>query len=92
VLLIFLFLLKLLDWIARWMMQETTLDDIQPLLLTVSQAAKMLNLGRTKVYELIATEGLPVVHFGRAKRVSMASLQRWIESREQKEMSAELVS
>jgi excisionase family DNA binding protein len=70
------------------MMQETTQDSIQPLLLTVSQAAKMLSLGRTKVYELIATEGLPVVHFGRAKRVSMASLQRWIESREQKEMSA----
>jgi excisionase family DNA binding protein len=88
VLLIFLCLLKLLDWIERWMMQETTQDSIQPLLLTVSQAAKMLSLGRTKVYELIATEGLPVVHFGRAKRVSVASLQRWIESREQKEMSA----
>jgi excisionase family DNA binding protein len=70
------------------MMQETTQDGIQPLLLTVSQVAKMLRLGRTKVYELIATEGLPVVHFGRAKRVSMAYLQRWIESREQKEMSA----
>jgi excisionase family DNA binding protein len=70
------------------MMQETTQDSIQPLLLTVSQVAKMLSLGRTKVYELIATEGLPVVHFGRAKRVSKESLQRWIESREQKEMSA----
>jgi excisionase family DNA binding protein len=70
------------------MMQETTQDSTQPLLLTVSQAAKMLSLGRTKVYELIATEGLPVVHFGRAKRVSIASLQRWIDSREQKEMSA----
>ena len=69
-------------------MQEIKQDSVQPLLLTVSQAAKLLSLGRTKVYELIATEGLPVVHFGRAKRVSMASLQRWIESREQKEMSA----
>jgi len=57
-------------------------------LLTISQAAKLLSLGRTKVYELIATEGLPVVRFGRAKRVSVASLQRWIESREQKELSA----
>jgi excisionase family DNA binding protein len=70
------------------MMQEIKQDSVQPLLLTVSQAAKLLSLGRTKVYELIATEGLPVVHFGRAKRVSMVSLQRWIESREQKEMSA----
>jgi excisionase family DNA binding protein len=84
----FLCLLKLLERIARWMMQETTRDSVEPLLLTVSQTAKMLSLGRTKVYELIATEGLPVVHFGRAKRVSMASLQRWLESREQKAMSA----
>ncbi len=49
-------------------MQETT----QPLLLTVPQVAKLLNLGRTKVYELIGTKQLPVVRFGRAVRVSSA--------------------
>ena len=63
-------------------MQEITQNSVQPLLLTISQVAKSLNLGRTKVYELIATEGLPVVCFGRAKRVSPASLQRWLENRE----------
>ena len=69
-------------------MQETTRDSVEPLLLTVSQTAKMLSLGRIKVYKLIATEGLPVVHVGHAKRVSMASLQRWLQGREHKEMSA----
>jgi excisionase family DNA binding protein len=64
------------------MMQETKQDTGQPLLLTVSQVAKSLSLGRTKVYELIATEGLPVVCFGRAKRVSPVSLKRWLENRE----------
>jgi excisionase family DNA binding protein len=39
-------------------------------------------LSRTKVYELIATEGLPVVRFGRAVRVSLKSLQQWVEQRE----------
>jgi excisionase family DNA binding protein len=34
------------------------------------------------VYELIAREGLPVVRFGRAVRVSVTSLQQWIEQRE----------
>jgi excisionase family DNA binding protein len=59
-------------------MQET----IQPLLLTVPQVAKSLNLGRTKVYELIASKQLPVVRFGRAVRVSSASLRRWVEQQE----------
>ena len=60
-------------------MQET----MQPLLLNVAQVSKTLSLGRTKVYELIATKQLPVVRFGRAVRVSSASLQRWLEQQEQ---------
>ncbi|MFL5707085.1 MAG: helix-turn-helix domain-containing protein [Ktedonobacteraceae bacterium] len=58
------------------------------LLLSIPEAAKTLGLGRTKVYELIATEGLPVVRFGRAVRVSVNSLQQWIEQREKQELSA----
>ena len=58
-----------------------------PLLLSVPEVAKTLGLGRTKVYELIATEGLPVVRFGRAVRVSASSLQQWIEQREQKNVA-----
>ena len=60
-------------------MQET----IQPMLLNVAQVAKLLNLGRTKVYDLISTKQLPVIRFGRAVRVSSASLQRWVEQQEQ---------
>ncbi len=52
------------------------------LLLSLPEVAKALGLGRTKVYDLIATEGLPVVRFGRAVRVSVASLQQWIDQRE----------
>jgi excisionase family DNA binding protein len=59
----------------------------QPLLLNITQVAKSLGLGRTKVYELIATEGLPVIRFGRAVRVSYVALQEWLAQREQK-MSA----
>jgi excisionase family DNA binding protein len=70
------------------MMAETTQNTVQPLLLTISEAAKLLSLGRTKVYELIAHEGLPVVRFGRAIRVSSISLKRWVESREQKDLLA----
>ena len=34
-----------------------------------------------KVYQLIAVEGLPVVRFGRSVRVSVVSLQKWVERR-----------
>lgn len=60
-------------------MQET----MQPLLLNVAQVSRMLSLGRTKVYDLIATNQLPVVRFGRAVRVPAASLRRWVEEQEQ---------
>lgn len=55
----------------------------QPILLSIPEVCKSLRLGRTKVYELIAIESLPVVRFGRAVRVPHASLQQWIERREQ---------
>ena len=57
-------------------------ETLQPLLLNVPQVAKLLGLSRTKVYELIATEGLPVLKFGRAVRVSFKSLQQWLDQRE----------
>jgi len=62
----------------------------QPLLLNISQVTKLLGLGRTKVYELIAHEGLPVVYFGRAVRVPYTSLQHWLTQREQSLSAHEL--
>jgi excisionase family DNA binding protein len=54
---------------------------LQPLLLSIPEAAAVLRLSRTKVYQLIDVEGLPIVRFGRAVRVPRASLQQWIEQR-----------
>ena len=55
---------------------------VEPLLLSIPQVCKSLSLGRTKVYELIEGEALPVVRFGRSVRVSVIALQQWIEDRE----------
>ncbi len=52
------------------------------LLWTIPPVAEALNLGRTKIYELIWKEHLPVHKFGRATRISPAELQRWLEERE----------
>jgi excisionase family DNA binding protein len=63
-------------------MQRMADEAVRPLLLTIPQVAAVLNLGRTKVYELIDREQLPVVRFGRAVRVSLVALQTWLEQRE----------
>ncbi len=56
---------------------------VQPLLLTIPQVMQSMGLGRNKVYDLIQKEGLPVLRFGRAVRVSHIALQQWLEQREQ---------
>ena len=61
---------------------RTRSEVLQPLLLTIPEAAASLRLSRAKVYRLIYFEGLPVVHFGRSVRVSVIALQEWIERRE----------
>ena len=61
------------------------LDDL-PAFLTVGQAAKALQLGRSKTYELTVewertggTSGLPFVRFGAQKRIPRAALVAFIE-------------
>ncbi|GHO91012.1 hypothetical protein KSF_010600 [Reticulibacter mediterranei] len=64
---------------TRQVTQDTPQE--QPLLITVEQTAKLLSLGTTKTWELIAQEGLPVVRLGRAVRVNPKRLEKWVESR-----------
>ena len=51
---------------------------IGPWLVTIPEAAGMLRVGRSKVYELIATEGLPKVKFGTAVRIPVKELEEWL--------------
>lgn len=53
---------------------------LQPLL-CIPDVARILHLSRPKVYDLINCEGLPVMRFGRAVRVSPGALQRWMDKR-----------
>ena len=58
-----------------------------PHMLTISEVAAVLKLGRTKVYDLIKHEGLPVAQFGDLKRVPVAKLQKWLEERQQQDIA-----
>lgn len=50
-------------------------------LLTVSETAKRLKLGRSTVYLMAQRGDLPVVRFGAAVRIPAELLDRWIKQR-----------
>jgi excisionase family DNA binding protein len=49
-------------------------DDIQPLTVTVEQAAKLLGIGRSTAYELVHTGDIPSLRLGRRIVVPAAEL------------------
>lgn len=52
-----------------------------PLLLRAEEAAKLLSLGRSTVFQMMATGELPCVRIGRAVRVPRTALERWVRAR-----------
>ncbi len=68
--------------------KQNTLNSEFPMLLKVEVAAKLLSLGRTKTYALIASGELPVIRVGRSVRIPVAALHQWIEDRAKQSLSA----
>lgn len=52
---------------------------MEKLLLRPEEAARLLGIGRSTVYELIATKQLPSIRIGRAIRVRREDVLEWIE-------------
>tara|TARA_R110000868_G_scaffold5097_5_gene31547 strand:+ start:6241 stop:6432 length:192 start_codon:yes stop_codon:yes gene_type:complete len=46
----------------------------EPICVRVNEAARMIGVGRTKLYELIAVGEVETVKFGKATRITTASL------------------
>ncbi len=60
----------------------------QRLLLRIPEVAEALGLGRTKIYELIAAGAFPTIRVGRAVRVPLTALQKWVEEQGNQSLSA----
>lgn len=54
-------------------------QSVEPLCLRVNDAARMIGVGRTKLYELISSGELETVKIGKATRITTASLHRLVE-------------
>jgi excisionase family DNA binding protein len=49
------------------------------LLVRIMEAADLLSLSRTSIYNLIGDGSLEIVHMGKAVRVTMKSIRCWVE-------------
>jgi excisionase family DNA binding protein len=62
-------------------MDEHTLQiDQLPPILTPPQAAELLQIGRTRIYELCRTAGFPSTRVGKSFRISKARLLEWVDN------------
>lgn len=58
---------------------RTTPSNVIGLLVRIPEAADMLAIGRSTVYELIARGHLETVHIGRAVRITTSSIESFID-------------
>ncbi|MCK0098509.1 helix-turn-helix domain-containing protein [Qipengyuania sp. S6317L1] len=55
---------------------------MEPLLVSINEAAKALNLGRSSIYELIKQDKLDTRKMGRRRMVTTASIRRLVDGEE----------
>lgn len=58
--------------------ERTPTQSPTQLLVRVEDAAKILSMGRSTVYEMIASGQLASVKFGATRRIPVAALHQWI--------------
>jgi len=57
------------------------MDRMEKILLRPTEAADLIGIGRSKVYELISKGELPSLKIGTSIRVPLAELRQWIAAR-----------
>jgi excisionase family DNA binding protein len=56
--------------------------EIERLLLRPAEAAEAIGIGRSKLYELLASGDLPSIRIGGSVRVPVDALREWIARRQ----------
>ena len=51
---------------------------VEPICVKVNDAARMIGVGRTKLYELIASGEIEVIKLGKSTRITTASLHKLV--------------
>ena len=67
------------------MSQATQIEDAQPVMLTIPEAAQRLSIGRSTLYELMASGAIESVHIGRLRRIPVDCLTDFVNRRRREE-------
>jgi excisionase family DNA binding protein len=59
--------------------QNQPTGQSDPLLIRVEEAARLLSLSRSMIYEMMNSGELPSVRCGAARRIPLAALRSWVE-------------
>ena len=59
--------------------QNSSTLSMEPLLVRVEEAARLLSLSRSTIYEMLDRGELPSVRCGAARRIPLAALRAWVE-------------
>lgn len=51
---------------------------MEPMLLRIDEASRLLGLGRSKTYELVSSGVLPSITIGKARRIPSNALRQWV--------------
>jgi excisionase family DNA binding protein len=51
----------------------------EPLLLRPVEAARLLGISRSKLYEILVAGEIPTIHIGRSVRIPLAQLRAWVD-------------
>ncbi|EAP90248.1 hypothetical protein OA2633_08539 [Oceanicaulis sp. HTCC2633] len=63
-------------------------QTVEPICVRINEAARMIGIGRTKLYELISTGELETVKIGKATRVTTSSLHDLVRRRRARDQRA----
>ena len=58
---------------------QTPAPHVEPLLVRVEEAARILSLSRSTIYEMMDRGELQSVRCGTARRIPLAALRAWVE-------------
>ena len=62
-------------------MNATTASH-SPLAVSPGEAARLLGIGRTRLYEELGSGAIPSFHLGRRRLIRIAALEAWMAARE----------
>lgn len=57
----------------------TAVSTVGKLLLTPEEAAGVISIGRTKLYELLSADEIVIIRVGTARRIPVEALQQYVD-------------